>query len=159
MALQWFSSWSGATKQSSCTTDDNRSCAGAHACANAAARVCMTRRVCAGVCAGVNGRETHLPYSHACSHAVQNRGGTDKRKSRPCWCTRAGSRRCPCCTHLCLWETHMQHVTRVEAVWEGGHQRTSDTNRKETNCKHIHKNMLQSCKRVSLQNCKIFIAT
>lgn len=105
-------------KQNSHMTDDDCSCAWAHACV--APRACAVQCFYASVCADVNVRETHLPYSHVCSHAVQSHGDTDKRKSPLCWCTRAGSRRCPCCTHLCLWETHMQHITHVETAEKTG---------------------------------------
>ena len=79
-------------------------------------RACASRCLCASACACASARGTHLPYSRVCSHAARSRGDTDKRTSPPCWCTRAGSRRCPCCTRPCLWETHMQHVTHVETA-------------------------------------------
>lgn len=102
--------------------DDGYSYEWAHACVDARQHARVLRCFYASVCVGVNAHETHLPYSHVCSHATRSHGDNDTRRSPPCWCTRVGSRRCPCCTRLCLWGIHMQHVSDVETSerWDGG---------------------------------------
>lgn len=54
---------------------------------------------------------THLPCSHVYFRVAQIRSGTGRRSFLQCWCTRAGSHRCPWNTHPCLQNTQQARVS------------------------------------------------
>lgn len=56
-----------------------------------------------------------------------------------------------------------RHTCNTSLVWKqrgrGAVKEQVTPTGKKTNCKHVHKNMLQPCNRVYLQDCNIFMAS